>query len=206
MCSGSSSVGLSPNNSPSKRRGQHILQLAFSNRECWTRCAGAHQKFDTSATILANRWRWGQRNNFLKGDVSWPRGHGGRREVGAFCEALLRARRPFNALFVQSGAAPGWWQFKHRSSKVNDFFFGRHFTSFVHRPGSGRCTCCFRGICWSRQTKIWNAGGSEVLKHPRRSHVGRLQTRFKRPWCYSRTPTVRCSAVEPKGRRAGPLV
>ena len=43
----------------------------------------------------------------------------------------------------------------------------------MRRPGSGRCTCCFRGTCWSRQayrctrcqgkTKIWNAGG---LKPP----------------------------------------
>ena len=30
---------------------------------------------------------------------------------------------PLMPFLFSPGAAPGWWQFKHRSSKVNDFFW-----------------------------------------------------------------------------------
>ena len=73
------------------------------------------------------------------------------------------------------------------------------------------------------KTKIWNAGG---LKPPvadvltararcepprgrgveRRSHVGRLKTRFERLWCSSWPSAVRCGTVAPEGTRTGPLV
>ena len=60
----------------------HPFQYALSTREgtaCVAHVVQALASLDPSVTILSNRWRWGQRYNFLKGDVvSWPHGHGRR--------------------------------------------------------------------------------------------------------------------------------
>ena len=67
---------------------------------CCTRCEGAYQS-RSKCHHLVHRWCWGLRFNFEKGDVSWPHGHGGRREVGALRETLLR--QPLNVHMGRRG-------------------------------------------------------------------------------------------------------
>ena len=63
-----------------------------------------------------------------------------------------------------------------------------------------------------RPNPVQNDGGFWACEPPRsrgverRSRVGRLKTRFERPWCSNWPPAVRCSTAAPKGTRTSPLV
>ena len=97
MCFGGWSLGLSPSNSPSKHKERHIPSSthsppgqAQSVSPTWCRPSPVGSKCHHPV----HRWCWGLRFHLKKGNVSWPHGHGGRREAGSFRETLLQ--QPFD--------------------------------------------------------------------------------------------------------------
>ena len=85
----------------------------------------------------------------------------------------------------------------------------------MRRPGSGRCICCCKGTCWSRQAckciRARRRSGTPEVSQPRsrgverRSCVGRFKTRFERPWFSNWPPAAHCSTVASKKTRTGLL-
>ena len=72
----------------------HPLQHVLSTRagtECVAHVVQAVTSLDPSITILFIE---GVGAYYSKGDISWPHGHGGQREVGAFREVLPRQPTP----------------------------------------------------------------------------------------------------------------
>ena len=80
----------------------HPFQYALSTRagtECVAHVVQALTSLDPSATILSIDGVGAY--DFENGDASWPHGHGGRREVGALRETLLR--QPLNVHMGRRG-------------------------------------------------------------------------------------------------------